>query len=82
MINLIGILILIILEALLVAGIVVYFMNKANTSDNEIAERDIELGKITEAKRQKNFMIRKLCQRIEELENENKKLKRECNKRL
>ena len=80
MINLIGILVLLIIEAILVAGIVVYFIYKANISDNEVAERDKELGQRTQDKRQKNLIINKLVKRIEELEYENKELKREIKK--
>ena len=86
MINLIGILSLIILEAILVASVVVYFMNKANLSDEEVLSRDVENGKKTQRIRDKNAMIYKLVKRVEELEDEirelKKELKRANNKRL
>ena len=86
MINLIGILSLIILEAILVASVVVYFMNKANLSDEEVLSRDVENGKKTQRIRDKNVMIYKLVKKVEELEDENRELKKELkrtnNKRL
>lgn len=86
MINLIGILVLLILEASLVASIVVFCMHKVNITDEDILSRDRELGKRTQEKREKNATILKLVKRVEELENENKRLrkelKRENSKRL
>lgn len=77
MINLIGILSLIILEAIFVASVVVYFMNKANLSDEEVLSRDVENGKKTQVIREKNLTINKLVKRVEELEDEIRELKKE-----
>lgn len=82
MINLLGILSLIIIEALLVASVVVFFMHKINISDEEILGRDRELGKRMEVIKEKNKIIKEQEKLIEELKNENKQLKRECNRRL
>lgn len=82
MINLIGILSLIIILSIFIMSVIAFFIHKVHLSDNEVAERDKELGLRTETIRNKNLMIRKLCQRIEELENEIKQLKRKNNKRL
>ena len=77
---------LLIIEAILIASVVGYYVYKANVSDEDIATRDVELGKINEKVKQKNLIIKDLKQKNKELENENrelkKQLKRSNNKRL
>ena len=86
MINLIGILSLLVVLATFVVSVILFFVNKSHLSDNEVAERDRELGLRTETIRGKNATIMELVKRIEELEDENKQLKKELqrtnNKRL
>lgn len=82
MINFIGIVVLLLIVAVMFHSTVAYYKHKLNISDNEIAERDRELGKRTSIIKEKNITIRLQETMIMELENENKKLKRECNKRL
>lgn len=86
MINLIGILSLLIVLATFIVSVIAFFIYKSHLSDNEVAERDRELGLRTETIRGKNATIMELVKRIEELEDENKQLKKELkrasNKRL
>ena len=77
MINLIGILIMLILEALVVSYIILKYVDKANRSDEEVLGRDIENGKKTEVIKRKNFIIKQQNECIKELVNENKELKRQ-----
>ena len=77
MINLIGILSMLIVLAILIFSVVVYFMYKANISDEDILGRDMELGRRTELLKIKNKIIKEQTTKIKELEDENKQLKKE-----
>ena len=72
MINLIGIIIIIIVEAVLIASFVAYINNKIEIKDNEITERDHLLA-------EKTLIIKAKNQRIKELEYE---IEARNNKRL
>lgn len=82
MINLIGILILVVIEAILIMALISYFSNKLNNKDEEIAERDKVLGERTQLIREKNMIIKEQNALIEDLKNENRELERKCNTRL
>ncbi len=82
MINLIGILILIIIEAILFSSVVLFFNHKLDLKDNEISERDALLGERTQTIKEKNILLDLKQKQIKELEDEIRRLKRENNKRL
>ena len=82
MINLIGILSLIVIEAILFMSVIVYFKNKINSIDEEILSRDKTLGEKTEEIKQKNLIIDQKNAEIEELKNEIKEIRREYSQRL
>ena len=82
MINLIGILILIIIEAIIIMSCVSYCRHIIDIKEKEIIERDKLLADRMEMIRKRNIIIREKTLKIEELENEIKQLKRENNKRL
>ena len=82
MINFIGIIILLSIHTMLFIGVIKYYKHKVDLSDNEVLERDKELGKRTATIKDKNNIIKWQDAIIKDLEDENKRLKRECNKRL
>lgn len=82
MINLIGIFILIVIEAISIMSLISYFSNKLNDKDEEITERDKILRERTQLIREKNIIIKEQNVLIEDLKNENRELKRKCNTRL
>lgn len=82
MINFIGIIILLSIHTMLFIGVIKYYKHKVDLSDNDIAERDRELGKRTATIRDKNNIIKWQDAIIRDLEDENKRIKREYSKRL
>lgn len=73
MINLIGILLLIIFEAISIMSIIMYMRYKLDLKDNEIAERDKTLSDKTDIIKGKNLKIKELKNEINEIKTRNRK---------
>ena len=69
MINFIGILILLFIEATLIMSAIAYYQHKLNIKDEELLARDKLLGEFNEIIKNKNLQIKELQDELERKNN-------------